>query len=186
MMRCWFIQTMVAWNLDVGRPVSRTAQKHLEGCPHCRHFYHTQIRLIGALTKAPPRVSPSPFLQTRILQALEDSEVPALTPQRTGVPSLAGVWAAGVAVVAMVVTLAFLHFSSSGPGLDGPATASVSIPAATNLVKVNGPRLIALGDNLEKPLKRELQFLVSDAKNVINSLALTCLPTQTAGALEVP
>jgi hypothetical protein len=186
MIRCWFIQTAVAWDLDVGRPVSRLAQKHLDGCPTCRHFYQIQIGLISELTKAPPSARPSPFLQARILHALEDIEVPTDTPQRTGFPSLAGVWAAGVAVVAVVATIALLRLSSSNPGAEDPAMAAISLPAATNLVKVNGPKLIALGNNLETPLKREMQFLVSDAKNAINSLAMTCLPAQAAGVLEFP
>lgn len=177
MNRCWIIKQIIAWQSDSRRPLPRFAQAHLQQCPECQAHYEQEMRLIQDLIDTAPQhhVTDRPFLCSRILSAIAAQNTVAAPTFGWHSKTLA--WAASIALVAIGLTLYFGHQRSAQPvhvAVSSPST----LTYPDHLPTINKAKLNDWTAAMEGSLKREMQLLISDATNAVNSLALAFLPDQ--------
>ena len=178
MRACWLCKTVISSRLDSEQTLPAWTRKHIDECDKCRRFYETESQLIERLVESAsdPREETSPFLRAKIMAAVRREEPSPLRP------SLRLSWAAGVAVALVLVSVLSIQVLQNFKNTSG-----TSDVARRNLVDPDGPlapvltlasreKLFELSRNLDQPLEAELQFVVSDARAAIQTLAYNFLP----------
>lgn len=182
MRACWLCKTVISSRLDSEEELPAWTRKHIGECDNCRRFYETESRLIERLLESAPGPieESSPFLRGKIMAAVRREEP---SPVR---PSLRLSWVAGVAsvlVLVSVLSFQFLQNFKNQSGTSGLVTENLidpEGPLAPVLTLANREKLYELSRNLDQPLEAELQFVVSDARAVFQTLAYNFLPEQVA------
>lgn len=180
MRACWLCKTVVSSRLDSEQTLPDWTRKHIDKCDNCRRFYETESRLIERLVESASDSveESSPFLRAKIMAAVRREES---SPSR---PSLRLSWVVCGAAALILVSVASLQFLQNFNSQSG-----TSVVVAENLIDPEGPlapvltlanrdKLFELSRNLDQPLEAELQFVVSDAKAAIQTLAYNFLPEQ--------
>ncbi|MBI2950098.1 MAG: hypothetical protein HYY23_20890 [Verrucomicrobia bacterium] len=181
MLTCWVYRQKISESLDAGHALPRTLPNHLQSCRSCRDFYEAglQINELLASGAGRERVSSPPFLQGKILTALNDSR----EGPHPGRIRLA--WAAtAFAVAAVLVGAWFLwHQPPLQPqpqpvvrSGQNPGQAAEWFAAAARLPSED--TLLEWGQKLDQPLETELKSVLHDARKALASLAQNFLPDE--------
>ena len=108
--------------LDDNQELPRSTKTHIANCPNCREHYQQQARLIEQLEQPSPTPEAPPFLQTRIINALQSSET---KPEPTlSVP----VWVP-IAACAVIAFFLYPRTASLPSPLDPPAAIPKKYPS---------------------------------------------------------
>jgi hypothetical protein len=154
-------------------------QRHLQACRACRRFYEQELSVSQGLTHSAlkERVSPSPFLQARIISAVERS-----APQ-THIRPLVGRLAWTVASVAVCLLLVrAVHGPFAPRPVVSKADLSGVIKELTMLEKrmPDQQKLQQWSGTVDEPLDKEMRSLFNDARNVAQTLVQNFLPDNLA------
>jgi hypothetical protein len=188
-MKCRWYQFVINRALDDGRDLPPGADGHLLRCARCRDFFEDQRGVINQMHRmAPAGDAPqaSPCLRARILNRIQAGPRRAVAP-RPGRLSWAGM--AVIIGVAVALVLPLLK-----PGQKVPVAAGNNGGTKTELVSValleQSGRLTSGGDwlqaatNIDQPLHREMNLVISDAQNAWRSLREELLPSHLLAKSE--
>ena len=178
MITCWLTRREIARCVDDEQPVAATVRRHMHGCAQCDRYYQQQKALVSQLTHEAGHdvFQPSPFLRGKIVAAVRRAAESESEP--TPKPRLA--WASGltlsvVAAVAIAIPL----------GLREPTPPPRSAELISKVIQLSGDEALeeATGQNLEgwtmtlnQPLESEIEYVMSDARSAIDSLAASFIP----------
>jgi len=158
-------------------------RRHLRECARCRRFYNEQLSVARGLAGAADRerATPSPFLQGRIMAAVDRSARPA--PARFGLRRL--VWLAGMAA-ALALVFRFAHGPLQPRPTLAPADPSTVARefAALEQRLPDERKLGQWSGSLDQPLDDEMRSLLHDAQNAAQTLAFGFLPDSMAERLS--
>lgn len=181
-MRCWIYRHFLSRHLDSGKALPRGLQLHLESCPCCRQEYESQLRVIRQLTADTQgwRQAPSPFLHSRIMgsiaEPVSEPDRPAKSFRFARAYALAG---CGVALLLALVLVQRTYLFSPEP--ESASTAPSLLPRlaqlAPQLNQAGSQKVVEWTDALERPLEREIQLVLGDARSAARLLADNFLPT---------
>ncbi len=181
-MRCWVYRHFLSRHCDSGKALSARLRLHLENCPGCREEYESQMSVIQQLTAGTQswRRTPSPFLHSRIMASLAEQVSELDRPARSfpfaRAYALAG---CGVALLLALVVIQRTHLFS--PEQESASSAPSLLPRlaqlAPQLNQAGGQKVVEWTDALERPLEREIQLVLGDARSAARLLADNFLPT---------
>ena len=179
MLTCWFHRLGIDRSLDEDRPLPNRLHRHLAQCPECRAYHHTHANLIAAMAKEAlaPRPASPPFLEGRILAAIQRADR-APVPRRL---SLA--WSSVLATVSLVVLGVAVALNSlphrAHPAQPRPLASSSSStrPLPQTATLPTGGELMQWTRGLDQPLEKEAALVMDDARTAVHLLATSFLPT---------
>ena len=149
---CQIRRYRISSALDDGRPLSRSLQNHVDGCPGCREFLNKSRTL--ELRLAPGDYDPPAWLSTRVMSQLH-SEQPrsSRSIMQRWIPASAGL--AAMLVVAVAIAL--------NPGSE-PAVEEAPPVALGNPVPPVDPTAVpeSLERHAKNTLGKEFQDLAAD------------------------
>lgn len=177
-MKCRWYQFLINRALDDERPIPANATRHLENCARCQDFWERQRRMIQRMHEAAgdgAEGEPSPFLRRRILNQIEGEQP---VPARFGLGRWVWGGVSASAIVALVALLPLLKQSRSnvGPGSAQADVVSVALLEQTSRF-TSGGNLLRAATNIDQPLHKELNLVISDAQNALHSLREELLPS---------
>jgi hypothetical protein len=170
---CRATRVRAAWLSHSDSSVSR----HCATCVDCRAYFSTDNQLETRLRRdAPARTTNVPSnLESRILQAVDRSQLQERSPRRTLSWGLAALASAAVVAVATVQ----LHRPASQPTSAPAGTVEDVLAVASELpkqwfatVQPGATKLLE-----ENPLQLEIASVSSDARSALDFLAMNFLPT---------
>jgi hypothetical protein len=178
---CWLYRKAISWAADSQAQVPRWVKPHLLACPDCRRFQQGEMSLSTRLTadaKAHVAEFP-PVLHARIMSTLRTEA--AKPAQRV----LALRWIEAALIPALgALMIAAYCVSKPGGSHESPSYLAAS-PGASALQTLipqspqsDPSQLLAWTGKLDQPLQSELDFVVSDAKTALQSLAENFLPSR--------
>lgn len=147
--------------MDHGAAIPADAEMHLQHCARCREFFEGQRAVVSGLTRKTVTVEPPPFLRTRILNAVRQTE------RKTGRLDLR--WVAATVAVALITALIVTR---SEPERQPARTLNLALN--TDLFET---KVVVQAANLENPLEAEFQNLENDTRNAARALAASFLPS---------
>lgn len=192
MKSCWFHRAAIARDLARDAGFRPAVSRHLIRCEKCRSFAARHQRLESRLREAPAAtdaLEPSPFLHGRIMAAIHRSDrQQANGPDRVrrGAPATPA-WLTGlasIAVVAVVAVVSIVVVNRDSPEDTGPRATRAEATSVLNLARelngvVNAPDrdLGKWAVEFDRPLEREWNAVVADAKSAAALLAHNFLPS---------
>ena len=175
---CWLCRQAISWAADSHAQVPRWVKPHLLACPDCRGFQEGEMRLSARLrADAGADVPEFPaVLHARILFGLRTKS--AKPAQR--VPAFRWIEAVLIPALGVLVMAAYCVWKQGGS--HEPPSRLVVSPGAnalqTLIPRSDPSQLLAWTGKLDQPLQSELDFVVSDAKTALQSLAENFLPSR--------
>jgi hypothetical protein len=180
-MICQIYKRWLLRSLDSGAALPRLVESHLQTCSDCSEFYQAQKAINEQLAEQAShhRASPSPFLETRMMAALDreifNEQPKAQFPRIVPVPVISI-----LLLIAAFVGAFFFGRQTEEPSattLTAARSASDPSPASFPEVKLPDSRVVReWTHSLEDPLRGELELIVHDTKTVIQTLAQNFLP----------
>jgi anti-sigma factor RsiW len=184
MILCFFYRHKLSMRVDSGLDPEPALQRHIERCEACRASYQQEMLVARGLTQSADleRVASPPFLQARILAAVERS-TETVRP-RSPLRPLA--WATVLAIVLILASRA-IHVPRSSPPVLGASDVSSLIGelAALENSLPDKHELAEWSGTLDKPLDTEMRSLVHDARTATHALVQNFLPDSLA-RLDAP
>ena len=179
MIRCFNYRRKMSACVDAELELEAGLRRHIESCKPCRLFYEQELSIARGLARSSTkeRVAPSPFLQARIMAAV-DREGTAAHPW-PWVSRLA--WAAGLAPACGA-----LFYVVHGSFAPRPVAARPDLRGAlkelTSLKKQmpDQQKLEQWSGTVDEPLDKEMRSLLHDARNVAQTLVVNFLPQDVA------
>lgn len=190
MKSCWFHRAAIARDLARNAGFRPAVSRHLIRCEKCRSLVARHQRVEARLREAPAAtdaLEPSPFLHGRIMAAIHRSDLqPANGPDRVrrGAPATAA-WLTGLASIAVVAVVAVVSIvNRDSPEETGLRATRAEATSVLNLARelnevVNAPDrdLGKWALEFDRPLEREWNAVVADAKSAAALLAHNFLPS---------
>jgi hypothetical protein len=179
MIRCFINRRKLSASVDADHELDPGLHRHVESCKPCQQFYEQELSLARALARSATkeRVAPSPFLQARIMTAVDRGG--AAAHSWPWVTRLA--WTAGLATACVA-----LFFVVHGPFTPHPVAARPDLRGAlkelTTLEKrmPDQRKLEQWSGTVDQPLDKEMRSLLHDARNVAQTLVVNFLPQDMA------
>jgi hypothetical protein len=176
MIACRIYQRIMSSCAEAEAGLPGWLQKHLHKCAACAGYYEATTRLVQQLSAASnqPR-SPSPFLHGKIMAAIR-SRGEMRTQPENGVLAWAIISGATCLVAAVII-----WWQQSPPPAPVASASGPSVPA----LSVNLPSVAQVDQwmkNMDAPLEREAQLVLSDANAALASLARNLLPDDLLGS----
>jgi hypothetical protein len=176
---CSLHRKTISWAADSHAQAPRWVKPHLLSCPECRRFQEEELRLSARLRADAEAGLPEfpPVLHARILFALRTKR--AQRAQR--VPGFRWIEAALIPALGVLAIAAYCVWKPAGNHQSPPALTAPSAGASAwrPLIPQSDPsQLLAWTGKLDQPLQSELDFVVSDAKTALQSLAENFLPSR--------
>ena len=176
MIKCHFLRFRIGAALDAGRPLSGRLESHLEHCPECTAWCHTQRDLARRLRQTVPMAEAPPFLHERILRAVGNSR-----PQ----PEVSSwMWWAGTVAAAAVVAVLAIPMPQGGrqngladTGPEKNLLSSDVLLASTSPYFSGGNRWLQSAVAIDQPLRREFTLLKEDGLNTLRALKAGFVPS---------
>lgn len=127
------------------------------------------------LAAEPRRIEAPPFMQTRVMAAIDRAGKDPADAFPFRWIALRGALALGMTTLALTLLLRFL----ARP--DHETAAGTSFPPEPELVEktadfLDGQKLLDFGETIDRPLQRELNYVMSDARTAVQVLASHFLP----------
>jgi hypothetical protein len=173
---CFLYQKTLSFATDSERPAPRWVERHVAGCPACREFQQSELKLVHALrTDAAAEVSSfPPFLHARIMSQVGRNR-PELSSWAVGIR-----WLRGLAVPALALILAVGYWLRKPESLHPPSAPSLVSEVASEQSEtpsITSPaQLLAWGEKFDQPLEGELHSVLNDARAALASLSDNFLP----------
>lgn len=174
-MKCRWYQFWINCWLDDDRTLSESARNHVRSCARCEQFLHEQASLSRQLSRQDePGPQPSPFLKQRILNGITSKEFDLAEGGNLR-------WLGAGALASLVFALAMLL--SGGNRLEEATTKSVADLTVSEWVALTakmptGESLLRVANGLDQPLHQELDFVIKDARTVLDSLTREFVPSR--------
>jgi len=186
MIICRLYQTIASSHVDDGTRLPTWTQRHLNNCPRCREFYQSALAITKELSTRTEgdRRSPSPFLHAKVMSAIRSEANAAFEPRPSRRRS-AGVLVLGTACLLLLAGILWVrHPAITGqhPSTSTPAPADV----AFNVQLPSAAQVNQWTTALDKPLEKETQLVLNDAKSALNSLKNSFLPEAEEGLPDRP
>jgi hypothetical protein len=175
MMPCFLYRRKLSAHVDANLDLAPTLQRHLGRCAGCRRFYEQDLSIARSLARSADkeRVAPSPFLQPRIMAAIERSGRTASAHR----PVRRLAWAIGAAAVLMLAVWATYDARLPRQGLTKPElAAAIQELAALETKLPNDQTLRTWSGTLDKPLDTEMVSILHDARSAAQALVNNLLP----------
>ena len=179
MIRCFINRRKLSACVDAEREPGAVLRGHIENCQSCHQFYEQELSIARGLARsaAKDRFAPSPFLQARVMTAINRGG--RVAQARPFVGRLA--WAAGLSVACVAVLLA-VH----GPFAPQPVVARPDVRGMLkelNALETHMPdqqKIQQWSGTVDLPLDKEMRSLLHDARNVAQTLVVNFLPEDMA------
>ena len=179
MIRCFIYRRKLSACVDAELELEAALRGHIESCQPCQRFYQQEVSIARGLagSAVKERVSPSPFLQARIMTAVERGErAPHQWPwvNRLG-------WAAGLAVACVALFLV-IHGPLTPHPVVAPADVRGVLKEWTKLENQipDQQKLERWSGTVDLPLDKEMRSLLHDARSVAQTLVVNFLPQDVA------
>lgn len=171
-MKCQLIQFQAGAALDQNHPLPAKLEHHIAHCDECAAWIRGQRELAAQLRQPSPLPEPPPFLQSRILRAIE-TKAPEAAP---GWFRHAGLPAVSAALAAVLILLV-----RPGDPFDGwthrEPTQNKALPAGPPPAADGGRNpLVRAAITLDEPLRREFALLKQDGLNSLRALQSGFIP----------
>ena len=179
MIRCFIYRRRLSACVDTDHELEPGLRRHIESCRPCQHFYERERLIARGLvrTAAKERVAPSPFLQARILAAVDRGD--AVTRSWPWATRLA--WAAGLATACVAVFLVVHNSFAPRPVAPRPNVRGVLRELTALETRMPDQRkLEQWSGTVDMPLDKEMRSLLHDARNVAQTLVVNFLPQDMA------
>jgi hypothetical protein len=179
MIRCFINRRKLCACVDAELELEACLRHHIKICEPCRQFFQQELSIARGLARnaAKERVAPSPFLQARIMTAVERGD--KVVQPWPWVSRMA--WAAGLAVACVALFLA-VH----GPFAPHPVAAHPDVRGVLKeltALKKSMPdqqKIEQWSGTVDLPLDKEMRSLLHDARNVAQTLVVNFLPEDMA------
>lgn len=182
MIICWLTQQWRSIRGDSSQ--TGFTARHRASCHSCKSLAAQEDRLIQRLRVEAARdlERPSPFLHGKIMAALDRQEQAQPARRQSSVWGFALAWAPAVLLCA-----AGLLWMRQPPTQNPTVRVSVNDTAMHDAVVastkfVNAQLLLKLGEHVENPLRREMAYVVMDAKTAVSGIASRFLPENALAA----
>jgi len=171
MIACRIYQKIISTKAEADAGPPGWMQEHLRDCAVCREYYENSKRLVCQLLAGAvdQRQTPSRFLHPKIMNAVRSHGEMQLQPAR-GVLA----WAM-VAGAACLIAAAAIWWRQS-PVADSSASVPARTEPTTNVYLPTVAQVDQWTKDLDSPLERETQLVLSDANDALTSLARNFLP----------
>jgi hypothetical protein len=186
MIKCWHYRRIISSSVDANAALPHPAQNHIQTCPACREHHESETKIVRQLSSSAgaQQRSPSPFLHTRIMSSIANSQ--PVAAERTQMPRWLGWSFASVTACILLAGILWLHHRPSPDGsivLLASRSAPISSEPALPVKLPDAMQVRAWTTKLDEPLENEMKLVVNDAKTAMNSLADNFLPAKLRSSL---
>jgi hypothetical protein len=179
MIRCFIYRRKLSAIVDADVELGTGLRRHVEGCQPCQRFYEQELSIARCLARsaAKERVAPSPFLQARVMTAVDRGG--GVAHPWPWVSRVA--WAAGLAAACVALFL-MVHGSLAPRPVVAPADVRGVLKEFTELEKrmPDQQKIEQWSGTVDQPLDKEMRSLLHDARNVAQTLVVNFLPQDMA------
>jgi len=179
MIRCFIYRRKLSTCVDAELELEAGLRGHIESCQPCRRFYQQEVLIARGLagSAVKERVAPSPFLQARIMSAVERGE----RAPHTWSWARRLAWTAGLAVSCVALFLA-VHGPLTPHPVVAPADVRGVLKELTALEKrmPDQQKIEQWSGTVDLPLDQEMRSLLHDARSVAQTLVVNFLPQDMA------
>lgn len=179
MIRCFIYRRKLSACVDAEFELETGLRRHIESCKPCQQFYEQELSISRGLTRSATkeRVAPSPFLQARIMTAVDRGG--ATAHSWPWVSQLA--WTTGLATACVALFLV-VHGSFAPRPMAARPDLRGALKELTALEKrmPDQQKLEQWSGTVDQPLDKEMRSLLHDARNVAQTLVVNFLPQDMA------